>query len=334
LLKILFKFKKKIMKKIYILLAGFMFTTSFAQQIILQSNNIPKITPVVSPDLGPNEILLNQFFNFGNSGIISGTNVLGEIIASADDIDLTYAATKITKIYAYGFDVIESISTEGIGVSFYIIADEDHHPIGSDPRETNLYAFEMKKGDTGLSFYDMGNTFYQFILDLNLLDENVILPAGKYWISVVANTISDDITGNGRWNWNQSLTANGAGGHITDPSNFLQFDATSWTDIKSFPNGWTNTDLAMVVEGQESHLGVSDFSDVDITVYPNPATNFIKATVKKGGIKAITVINMNGQVVATSNSSSVNVSALPVGVYLVKVIDTNGNITSSNVVKK
>src|SRR5690606_4125112 len=134
-------------------------TTSFAQEIVTQAT----VVPTVVSNLGSNEVLLEQVA-FGTSGIISDTGASGEIVASADDIDLTYDATKITKISAFGFDNAMTISTQGTGVSFYIIADEDWYPEGSDPRETNLYAFEMTIGDAGFDFIDNGDTSYQFDL--------------------------------------------------------------------------------------------------------------------------------------------------------------------------
>ncbi|MBA5628618.1 T9SS type A sorting domain-containing protein [Moheibacter lacus] len=316
------------MKKLSILLTGLMFTTSFAQEFVSQAT----VVPVVNANNGTSEVLLEQVA-FGTSGIISDTGASGEIVASADDIDLTYDATKITKISAFGFDNAMTISTQGTGVSFYIIADEDWYPEGSDPRETNLYAFEMTIGDAGFDFIDNGDTSYQFDLDLNVLGEDVVLPAGKYWISVVANTTIADITAANRWNWYQNLSANGVGGHLTDPLDLFGAGATTWTDIASL-TGWTESDLSMIVEGEETTMGVSDVNAASVTVYPNPATNFVKATVKNGEVSAMTVMNMNGQVVASAKAASVNVSALPAGVYVVKVQDAKGNVTTSKVVKK
>ena len=317
------------MKKLSILLTGLMFTTSFAQEIVTQAN----VTPAVVSNFGPNEILLEQVA-FGTSGIISDTGASGEIVASADDIDLTYAATQITKISAFGFNNTGDLGTTSTGVSFYIIADEDWYPEGSDPMVTNLYAFEMNHGDTGFTFTDNGDTTFQFDLDLTAMGETVVLPAGKYWISVVANTTLADITaGETRWNWYQNLSSNGVGGFLTDPLDLFGAGATSWTDIASL-TGWTESDLSMIVEGEESTMGVSDVNAANVTVYPNPATNFVKATVKNGEINSMTVMNMNGQVVASAKAASVNVSALPAGVYVVKVQDTNGNVTTSKVMKK
>lgn len=317
------------MKKLSILLTGLMFTTSFAQEIATQAT----VVPTAVSNIAPNEILLEQVA-FGTSGIISDTGASGEIVASADDIDLTYAATKITKISAFGFCNSGDLAVTATGVSFYIIADEDWYPSGGNPEEGSLYAFEMLMGDAGFTFTDNGDTTYQFDLDLAAMGEDVILPAGKYWISVVANTTVADITaGATRWNWYQNLSANGVGGYLIDPLDLFGAGATSWTDIAGL-TGWVESDLSMVVEGEETTMGVSDVNAANVTVYPNPATNFVKATVKSGEVSAMTVFNMNGQVVASAKAASVNVSALPAGVYVVKVQDTNGNVSTSKVVKK
>lgn len=311
------------MKKFSILLAGLMFSASFGQELVTQSIAVP--API--SNLGSNEILLDQTA-FGTSGIVSDIGGAGEIVASADDIDLTYAATKITKITAFGFCNSGDLSTTATGVNFYIIADDDWIPSGSNPQTDNLYAFEMNMGDPGFTFTEDG-TSYTFELDLS--SENVALPAGKYWISVVPNTTLGDITnGTTRWNWYQSLTSNGIEGHLIDPWDLFGAGATSWMGLSSLVD-WTNYDLGMMVEGEETTMGVNDLTSTSISVYPNPATNFVKAT---GDVKEMTVMNMNGQVVATSKTASVNVSALPKGVYVVKVVDAKGNVTTSKVVKK
>ncbi len=318
------------MKKLSILLTGLMFTTSFAQEIATQAT----VVPTAVSNIAPNEILVEQVA-FGTSGIISDTGASGEIVASADDFDLSYDATKITKISAFGFCNSGDLAVTATGVSFYIIADEDWYPAGGNPEEDALYGFEMLMGDTGFTFTDNGDTTYQFDLDLTAMGEDVVLPAGKYWLSVVANTTVADITaGATRWNWYQNLSSNGVEGHLIDPLDLFGAGATTWVGLSVLIPDWTNYDLSMVIEGEESTMGVSDVNAASVTVYPNPAVNFVKATVKNGEVSSMTVFNMNGQVVASAKAASVNVSALPAGVYVVKVQDTKGNVTTSKVVKK
>ncbi|HLV23588.1 MAG TPA: T9SS type A sorting domain-containing protein [Moheibacter sp.] len=315
------------MKKFSFLLAGLAFSSLFAQSVVSEANTVP----VLSSNLAPNEVILEQTA-FGTSGIVSDSQSDGAVTASADDFDLAYDATKLTKLSAYGFSNTADLNVTLSGVSFYIIADEDWYPEGSNPTETNLFAFEMEMGDPGFNFIDNEDSTYVFELDLDALGEEVILPAGKYWLCVVADSFLDGFnTAAGRWNWYQSLTSNGVEGHLTDPFDVFGMGATSWVGLTTLGLGWSNYDLAMIIEGEESTMGVSDLNASTISVYPNPATNFVKASTE---VKEMTVLNMNGQVVATSKSSSVNVSTLPAGVYVVKVQDMKGNVTTSKIVKK
>lgn len=70
-------------------------------------------------------------------------------------------------------------------------------------------------------------------------------------------------------------------------------------------------------------------------IYPNPTDGNI--VVRGGNINTVEVYNLCGQKVASVNGSqnvNVNMSALESGVYMVKVIEVNGNSTVNKVVKK
>lgn len=318
------------MKKISFLLAGLAFTATFAQQgMVTESISVP--TPVTN--FGPNAIIIDQT-NFGTSGIISDAGNFDAFVASADDFELTLPATKITDLAAYGFNNSGDLINNITGASFYIIADDDWIPAGSDPRDTNLFAFDMMIGDAGFTVVDDGATGYAFTLDLVAAGLDVVLPAGDYWLSVTANTTLDDIgEGSTRWNWYQSLSNNGFEGHLTDPGDLFGAGATSWTPLSMLLD-WTELDLGMRIDGEEGTMGVTDVNNVSFAVYPNPTTNFVKVNMKNAEVKEMTVMNFNGQVVASSRTASVNVSQLPAGVYLVKVMDSKGNVHTSKVVKK
>lgn len=312
------------MKKLSFLLAGLIFSTGIAQ---ISESAVG--VPVLGTNLSPNEVIIQQT-DFGTSGIVSDSQADGSYTASADDFDLTYAATKLTKLTAFGFCNADNLAQTATGVSFYIIADDDWIPVGTgDPKNESLFAFEMDINDPALTFTGNQGT-YTFELDLS--GENVVLPAGKYWLSVVANTTIPDIAGGGteRWNWYQSLTDNGIGGHLADPNDLFGVQG-AWYALSDLGLEWTHYDLAMIIEGEESTMGLNDLTANSISVYPNPTTNFVKAT---GDVKEMIVVNMNGQVVASSKAASVNVSTLPSGVYIVKVVDAKGNVTTSKVVKK
>ncbi len=317
------------MKKISILLTGLIFSFGFSQEGFSSQVNV---TPSLSTN-GVNEVILEQV-DFGTSGIVSDSQLDGAYVASADDFDLTYDNTKLTKLSAFGFSNTSDLATTLTGVSFYIIADDEWIPLGNDPVMDAMYKFEMSIGDTGFEFVDNGDSSYEFTLDLTALDEEVILPAGKYWLSVVANSEVDGfIMAEGRWNWYQSLTTNGSGSYLIDPFDLFGAGATSWTDIAGL-TGWAQSDLAMRIEGEEALMAVSDVNANSLSVYPNPAKDVVNVSLKNSEVKEIVLTNLSGQVVATSKNASVNVSALPAGVYVVKVVDIKGAVSTSKVVVK
>jgi hypothetical protein len=324
-----FKIHKK-MKKLFILLAGTAFTAGFGQEeITSQANSVPSVS-----SLEPNEMILEQI-EFGTSGIVSDSQLDGAYVASADDFDLTYDFTKITKLSVFGFSNTSDLDVTLTGVTFYIIADDEWIPAGNDPSIDADYTYAMAMGDTGFEFIDNGDSSYEFTLDLTALGEDLILPAGKYWLSVVANSDVDMfVTAPGRWNWYQSLTANGSGSFLIDPFDLFGAGATQWTDIAGL-TGWTQSDLAMRIEGEEVILGTSDVNATQMSIYPNPANDVLNVSLKNTEIQSVSVSNLSGQVVATAKSAnSINVSALPAGVYVVKVLDNKGTTHVSKVVVK
>jgi hypothetical protein len=60
-----------------------------------------------------------------------------------------------------------------------------------------------------------------------------------------------------------------------------------------------------------------------ITIFPNPVLDVLYST---GNVIAIEVYSLNGSLVALSNSGSVDVSALPKGIYMVKLVSPNETV--------
>ncbi len=68
----------------------------------------------------------------------------------------------------------------------------------------------------------------------------------------------------------------------------------------------------------------------NVVVYPNPASDVVKVS---GQVDKIEVVNVAGAVVATANANSVNVAALPAGIYFVKAYNAN-NVVVKSIIKK
>lgn len=74
------------------------------------------------------------------------------------------------------------------------------------------------------------------------------------------------------------------------------------------------------VEGNQQifnvKAGVESIEINRVSVYPNPATSFVKV---EGNVDTLVLVDMSGRVVAESNSSVIDVTSLPVGNYLLNV---------------
>ncbi len=74
----------------------------------------------------------------------------------------------------------------------------------------------------------------------------------------------------------------------------------------------------------EDYVGISDpFSDGDVAIYPNPATNHVDLVIDRAGAHDVKIIDLNGRVLSSWTTVSmvekVNISHLSSGVYLVEI---------------
>jgi hypothetical protein len=72
----------------------------------------------------------------------------------------------------------------------------------------------------------------------------------------------------------------------------------------------------------------------DIQIFPNPASNVLNIT-SKAPLSMVQVFDLNGREIMTENKSvaQLNISALPTGVYFVRVFDANGRFATLKFVK-
>ncbi len=69
------------------------------------------------------------------------------------------------------------------------------------------------------------------------------------------------------------------------------------------------------------------------SVYPNPATDVLNI-VSSEEIANVTIVSLDGKIVATTANSSVDVSQLISGIYVYEVTTTSGNVTRNTFMKK
>ncbi|MDB2462949.1 T9SS type A sorting domain-containing protein, partial [Algibacter sp.] len=78
------------------------------------------------------------------------------------------------------------------------------------------------------------------------------------------------------------------------------------------------------------------FSSKNLSVYPNPTSSILNIELKNGGsIKKTTILNLVGQQVLknTTGRTSINISGLSKGMYILKIESSDGTF-SKRVIKK
>ena len=69
-----------------------------------------------------------------------------------------------------------------------------------------------------------------------------------------------------------------------------------------------------------------------VLVYPNPVVDVVHIDSKN--MKSVALYDMNGKKLLESNTNEVNVSKLPKGVYVLKIVTADNSIVSSKIIKK
>jgi len=80
-----------------------------------------------------------------------------------------------------------------------------------------------------------------------------------------------------------------------------------------------------------------DFQKAKIKVYPNPASDYIKLNTKSN-VDKIKVLNMVGKIIKHFNviqtGEKYNISAIPNGLYLVQLLDSDGKVITTKRLNK
>lgn len=188
-----------------------------------------------------------------------------------------------------------------------------------------------------VSLDEVLSTEYNYIT--NLQSENVYVPFGtpvvleddaRYLFCIVtyANTLYPGYESSLDYNWNFETYA--------QPINMLRTDAGQW-----YPAGYgTDQSPAMSINFMNAaEVGLVELPKNDIIAYPNPANESINLPLKEAcGNVLITVVDINGKIVSNQNITSatsmvtVDVTALPTGLYTVKLTFEDGSSKDVQVV--
>ena len=109
----------------------------------------------------------------------------------------------------------------------------------------------------------------------------------------------------------------------------LNFDATGNSALDCIqidegfvpPMTWLK-DASAVYNGDCDNLSVEDFSELLISVYPNPVKDLLVIEMPNK-LDKVEIYNLLGQIVKTAHSKSLDLSSFSKGMYLVKVYAGN-----------
>lgn len=123
---------------------------------------------------------------------------------------------------------------------------------------------------------------------------------------------------------------------------FTAMDFTNSTMIIWVANGYVNANPAtnegswtinsMTFGGVSLVTNGINENVISASVYPNPANDVLNIDIAEE-IATVSVLSLDGKVVATSTTASVNVADLNAGMYIYQVTTANGSIATGNFAK-
>ncbi len=121
-----------------------------------------------------------------------------------------------------------------------------------------------------------------------------------------------------------------------DPSTPLMFKAPLFSISNStLSSGLGNSAQTFATVLKDNNVGVNENqkANIELAVFPNPATSFINFSTPSVEASKVTAFDMNGKVVATEimeiGKAKMNTSNFAAGVYMYQVIDKNNQILKS-----
>ena len=129
---------------------------------------------------------------------------------------------------------------------------------------------------------------------------------------------------------------------LTHDASMYIFDTTSseWSeylDTNPAENIVTSTfdstvQINQVTVGALNSLSVEDAIAMGIRIYPNPSSSVINIDYHED--LQVTLFNVLGQQVMSSNSKSINISNLDQGTYILRAKDSNNTINNFKIIKR
>ncbi|SDH05255.1 T9SS type A sorting domain-containing protein [Winogradskyella thalassocola] len=206
---------------------------------------------------------------------------------------------------------------------------------------TALHANDNQLTSIDLSNNTVLETLFASLNNLTTLDvsSNTILEQ----LSLFSNSLTSlDVSTNSALTLlvvgqNDLTSLNVANGNNSNFSNFeangnpnltcIQVDNVAYSD-----SNWTDIDTQTSFSTNCS-LSVNDFNLNSISLHPNPTATILNIEMTQN-IKQVSVYSMLGKEVLKTRNKQIDVSRLSNGVFLIKIEDENGNVSTKRFIKQ
>ncbi|UQB67954.1 T9SS type A sorting domain-containing protein [Epilithonimonas zeae] len=200
--------------------------------------------------------------------------------------------------------------------------------ISQNPKNSNQLALATSQGvfvsnDKGVTWNQVSD-FVAFKVDYSDVN-NGVLVAATYTSMYTTFNIFYSVD-------------NGANWKNVDRDDLLQTETNSISIDFSDKNAFiyiASADLGLV--GYNLNLdvlatGEASGDKAKVLVYPNPVVDVVHIDDKN--LKSVALYNMEGKKLLETNNSEMNVSKLPNGVYILRIVTSDNNIVSKKIIKK
>jgi hypothetical protein len=299
---------KKTLLAIAVVAAGFSVS---AQVDTLTSHFIGNPTVYVPDQVNPQD-----------SGYVSGTNAYGDL-AKMQLFDATYGVTSGGTITAVLLGLPIKVDNGG---SFQVAIWGDNAGQPANPL-TPLATVNVTLAsvDTAVTSFNVatGSVFYNFVATFSTA---VTIPAGnKFWAGIVLPTGTNELA-----LYSSNLTTNPFADAITHTGEF-------WVDgsFQTFGDvdNW-GADIALAIFPVVDLVASVEENVIEASVYPNPANDVLNIKVGNEEIATVSIVSMDGKVVATSTNGTVNIADITAGMYMYQVTTVAGKLANGNFTKK
>lgn len=255
-----------------------------------------------------------------DSGYVSGNNAYGDL-TKMQLFDGTYGVAGGGTITGVLLGV--SLKSDA-GGSFQVgVWSDNAGQPGNLAAPLAVATVTLASVDTTVAGYSVANGTAFYNVAVNFVSAATIPAGNKFWAGVVLPTGANEM----------ALFS-------TDVQTNPFADGTThtgehWSDLSFHtfgdPNNW-GLNVALGIYPVVNFTAGLNENVIDAVVYPNPANEVLNIQAKED-LASITVTTMDGKVVATSTTTSVNVAELSSGIYMYEAITVSGKVARGNFAK-